>query len=204
MDKNLRMFKVVNKIRDWLNRNKIFFETIAAFLLSLMAVIISFYQVKIGEDQTKLLHAQTEYNKRQIEITERKEKVEKTASWGELRNTMWDVMDLYPANGVNGLRNLSKEQKVSWNRKIRILLDSQIDNPVLIEHKMCLGYWRNAISRSKSLEPFIISNIDEEFVITHMGGILNDITYVWKELVLDSDEVSPTGGKPELDDSSSN
>ena len=195
---------MVNKIRDWLNRNKIFFETIAAFLLSLMAVIISFYQINIGDDQTKLLQAQTEYNKRQIEIIEKNEKIEKTARWGELRNTMWEIMDLYPTNGVNGLRKLSNEQKVSWNRKIRILLDSQIDNPVLIENKMCLGYWRNAISRSKSLEPFIISNIDEEFVITHMGGILNDISYVWTELVLDSDEVSPTGGKPEFEDSSNN
>lgn len=194
----------INKLRNWLNRNKIFFETIAAFLLSLMAIIISIYQVKIGTDQTKLLKAQTEYNRRQMEILEKKEKVEKTAKWGELRNAMWNIMDLYPSNGVKGLTNLSKEQKVNWNRKIRILLDSQIDNPVLIENKTCLGYWRNAVSRSKSLEPFIVSNFDEEFVITHMGGILSDIMYVWKELVLDSDEVSPTGGKPELEDSSSN
>lgn len=194
----------INRLRDWLDRNKIFFETIAAFLLSSMAIIISIYQVKIGDDQTKLLQAQTDYNKRQIEIIEKNEKVEKTARWGELRNTMWNIMDLYPVNGVNGLRNLSKNEKVSWNRKIRILLDSQIDNPVLIENKSCLGYWRNAISRSKSLEPFIVSNLDEELIITHMGGILSDILFVWKELVLDSDEVSATGGKPEIEDSLSN
>ncbi|MBE0570859.1 MAG: hypothetical protein IH618_04875 [Ignavibacteriaceae bacterium] len=191
----------MNKIRDWLNHNKIFFETIAAFLLSSMAVIISFYQVKIGDEQTKLLQAQTEYNRRQIEITEKKEKVEKTAKWGELRNSMWAIMDLYPDNGVSGLKLLSREQKVDWNRKIRTLLDSQIINPVLIENKMCLGYWRNAISRTKSLESLINSNIDEEFIINDMGGILNDISYVWRELVLDSDEISPTGGKPELEDS---
>ena len=191
----------ISKLRNWLNSNKIFFETIAAFLLSLMAIIISIYQVIIGTDQTKLLQAQTDYNKRQIEIIEKKEKVEKTAKWGELRNAMWNIMDFYPPNGVSGLTNLSKEQKVNWNRKIRILLDSQIDNPVLIENKSCLGYWRNAISRSKSLEPLIISNFDEEFVVTHMGGILGDIMYVWEALVLDSDEVSPTGGKPELEDS---
>ena len=195
---------MINKLRDWLIRNKIFFETIAAFLLSFMAVVISIYQVKIGDEQTKLLKAQTEYNKRQIEITEKNEKVEKTARWGELRNTMWAIMDLYPINGVSGLRPLSREQKVGWNRKIRMLLDSQIGNPVLIENKMCLGYWRNAISRTKSLEALINSNIDEEFIINDMGGILNDISYVWTELVLDSDEVSPTGGKPEINDSLNN
>jgi hypothetical protein len=196
--------KMMNNLRDWLNRNKIFFETIAAFLLSLMAILISFYQVKIGSDQTELLQAQTQYNKRQIEIIESKEKVEKTGRWGELRNTMWAIMDLYPTNGVNSLKHLSKEQKINWNRKMRLLLDSQIDNPVLIENKNCLGFWRNAISRTKSLEALINSSIDDEIIINLMGGILNDIAFVWKELVLDSDEVSPTGGKPEQDDSLNN
>ncbi len=32
------------------------------------------------------------------------------------------------------------------------------------------------------LEPLIISNFDEEFVVTHMGGILDDIMYVWEAL----------------------
>ena len=136
----------ISRLRNWLDNNKIFFETLAAFLLSSMAIIISIYQIIIGNDQTKLLQAQTDYNKRQIEIIEKKEKVEKTARWGELRNTMWNIMDLYPVNGVNGLRNLLKEQKLSWNRKIRILLDSQIDNPVLIENKKCCQSHRQCIN----------------------------------------------------------
>lgn len=192
---------MVNKIRTWLSINKIFFETIAASLLSLMAIIISFYQVKIGNDQTTLLNTQTEYNKRQIEILEKNEMIKKTAKWGELRNTMWEIMDLYPPQGVNGLKTISKEQKIDWNRRMRILLDSQIDNPVLIENKTCLGYWRNAISRSKTLESYFVLELDEELVIGNMGGILNDVLFVWKKLVLDSDEVSPTGGKPEIQDS---
>lgn len=190
---------MVNKLREWLKFNKIFFETIAALLLSLMAIIISIYQINIGKDQTKLLEVQTELSNRQMEIIEQNKKVEHTARWGELRNAMWAIMDLYPSNGVNVLKELSREQKLKWNRTMRKLLDSQIDNPVLIEDKMCLGYWRNAISRSKSLDAFINSNIEEEFVIVHMGGILSDISYIWIKLVLDSDEVSPTGGKPEED-----
>jgi len=192
---------MVNKLREWLKFNKIFFETIAALLLSLMAIIISIYQINIGEDQTKLLELQTELSNRQMEIIEKKERVEHTARWGELRNSMWAIMDLYPSSGVNVLRVLSREQKLNWNRKIRTLLDSQIDNPVLIENKMCLGYWRNAISRTKSLETLINSNIDEEVVISHMGGILRDVLFIWEIIVLDSDEVSSTGGKPEEEDS---
>jgi len=45
--------------RDWLGSNKVFFETIAATLLSVMAVIVSLVQTKMVTRQTDLLALQT-------------------------------------------------------------------------------------------------------------------------------------------------
>lgn len=187
------------RLKSGLTSNRIFFETLAAFSLSAMAIILSYYQITIGLDQTEILRIQTELNERQIKIIEQNERIAYTAKWGELRNAMWAVMDLYHPGGVKEIILLSREQKLAWNLRMRKLLDSQIINPVLIQNKMCLGYWRNAISTSKGLETLINTKIEEEFLNKQFGGILNDIMYVWENLVLDSDEVSPTGGKPEED-----
>jgi hypothetical protein len=40
----------------------------------------------------------------------------------------------------------------------------------------------------------------QDVIIANAGGILNDVSYVWKELVLDSEEISATGGKPKPED----
>ena len=50
---------MIQKIRDSLDRNKVIFETVAAFLLSLMAVIVSIAQTLTTSKQTELLALQT-------------------------------------------------------------------------------------------------------------------------------------------------
>ncbi len=52
-------------LRDWLQRNKIFFETIAATLLALMAIIISFAQISISSKQYVLIEIQTDIARKQ-------------------------------------------------------------------------------------------------------------------------------------------
>ena len=42
------------KIREWLEKNKIFFETFAAVLLGVMAILVSFSQCKISKNQLAL------------------------------------------------------------------------------------------------------------------------------------------------------
>lgn len=46
-------------MRDWLERNKVFFETLAAVLLSLMAVVIATVQTVVAVKQTHLSELQT-------------------------------------------------------------------------------------------------------------------------------------------------
>jgi len=80
-------------------------------------------------------------------------------------------------------------------------LDSQIKNPILIVNKQCLGYWRNAISLAKTSSDILskVNALDvQDLVITSANGILEDIGYVWVELILHSDEVSAIGGRPTI------
>lgn len=53
-------------LRDFLHRNKIFFETVAASLLSLMAIIISAAQIFISVKQNALTAMQTEIARQQV------------------------------------------------------------------------------------------------------------------------------------------
>lgn len=46
-------------VRSWLKLNKIFFETVAALMLSIMAVLVSFAQLRTASKQTDLSEIQT-------------------------------------------------------------------------------------------------------------------------------------------------
>jgi hypothetical protein len=46
------------KIRDWLNLNKVFFETLAATTLTIMAVTLARSQLKVAREQTEYLQQQ--------------------------------------------------------------------------------------------------------------------------------------------------
>lgn len=56
------------KSRSWLEEHKIFFETIAATLISIMAVIVSYQQIKTSEKQNLILEQQTDINKKQFNL----------------------------------------------------------------------------------------------------------------------------------------
>lgn len=134
----------------------------------------------------------------QMRETNRLRDVQYTASWGKLRNTMWEIMDQYPKTGIKDLNKLSIDKKAEWPQKIRKLLDSEITNPALIQKRNSLGCWRNAISTAKLLEDIMqsdVENKEDEFII-RATSIHKDIMTVWSELVLDSKEVSATGGRP--------
>ena len=212
---------IINKFRNWLTINKVFFETIAASLLSLMAIILSIAQIIISNKQTDLNVIQTEVAKKQLVLTSKQTdltsiqteiaqqqltmakqqaRIQQSAAWGELRNAMWEIMDQYPPSGTNALNSLSVDQKVEWLRKIRTILDSQIKNPVLIQNKECLGYWRNAISSANSgadiLDKTDMSTM-ADFFLSNANSILKDTLYVWESIILKSNEVSATGGLPQ-------
>lgn len=50
--------KMIEIIRDWLNNNKIFFETIAVLLLALMAIIVSWNTNQIASYQTDIMKSE--------------------------------------------------------------------------------------------------------------------------------------------------
>jgi len=74
------------------------------------------------------------------------------------------------------------------------LLNSEIENPVLIGNNKCLGYWRNAISKAKMLK-----ESDKYSFIKYsdqVSSLMGDVFFVWTILILNSKEISATGGKP--------
>ncbi|MBK7227395.1 MAG: hypothetical protein IPH97_00655 [Ignavibacteriales bacterium] len=144
--------------------------------------VISLQQLNITRENYRLLESERN--------------IKRSADWGKLRNTMWAIFDLTTsgAHGFVALDSLSEKEKENRSNKILILLNSEIDNPVLIDNKKCLGYWRNAISKSKNLKDKALAN---HFKFSEqVSSLMNDVIVVWAELVLDSKEVSPTGGKP--------
>jgi len=187
---------------EWLQSNKVFFETIAATLLSLMAIIVAVVQIIIANKQNTLTEIQTKIAQHQYEREERLLKIEATANWGELRNSMWGIIDLFPPSGIETIRSIPQEYQISLFKKVRLMLDSQIKNPVLIENEQCLGHWRNAISTAKTIS-FIIEKLNvpasqdqQDHIVASAIGISEDVMYVWSEIVLNSDEISATGGRP--------
>ncbi len=131
-----------------------------------------------------------------LRIINKEISIKMTANWGKLRNTMWKIMDLTSSGveGYLGLEKLSLDEKLKRANSIWELLNSEIENPVLIDNKRCLGYWRNAISKAKLLQ-----NPDIYEILKYsdqISSLMKDVFVVWKELVLLSEEVSETGGKP--------
>jgi hypothetical protein len=180
-------------MKKWLQNNKIFFETIAATLLSLMAIIISVVQINIAIKQNKLTEIQTELVQHQFAREERQARIEKTANWGELRNAMWSIFDLFPPTGTETIRSIPQEYQLLLFKKVRTILDSQIKNSVLIENKKCLGRWREAISGAKAMTDLLSrANTSDlqDIIVANATGVLKDVAYVWTEIILGSDEVS--------------
>jgi hypothetical protein len=58
MDLKMRILDSIRACRDWLNRNQVFFQTIAAVLLSIMAIFVTLQTNQIVSYQTKLMEAE--------------------------------------------------------------------------------------------------------------------------------------------------
>ena len=186
---------MMEKCRQWLKQNKIFFETITASFLTFMAIIISVVQINISCQQKKLSTIQTEIAREQVGREKKLTAIQQSADWTDLRDTMWAIMAQFPARGSQELNNLSVDQKLAWLQKIESLLSSHSKNPVLIGNRNCLGRWRNAIVSAKTSVALVRVKPDQ--CVIAANSILKDISYVWRTLVLDSEEVSATGGRPE-------
>ena len=134
----------------------------------------------------------------QMRETNRLHAVQRTSEWGGLRNAMWEIMDQYPPSGVDDLKSLSVSEATAWFKKIRNILDSQIGNPVLIENEYELGCWRNAISTARTVPAILEAKPDtySDDVVRYASSIDGDVMRVWSELVLNSKQVSATGGRP--------
>jgi hypothetical protein len=141
---------------------------------------------------------QTALTRIQIAHEERAEQIQRTANWNEMRNIMWELMDSHRPKSPAGL-TMSRQEWQEWFVKVRRMLDSQHGNPVLISDRESLGYWRNAISSAKHGEDAARSRSEQEYneaANRTANGILKDVSTVWQRLVLDSVEVSATGGRP--------
>src|SRR5262249_57091026 len=55
----------------------------------------------------------------QLAEANRAQATQRTAKWGELRNVVWEILDLYPPSGIEALRALQPEQRVAWLRQVR-------------------------------------------------------------------------------------
>jgi len=179
-------------LKQKLEDNKIYFETVAAVLLSIMAILVSIFQTITGCQQTKLARQQWRFEQQRAAV-------QKTADWQRLRDSVWELLDLYPKTGTTTLNNLDPKSKALWFSKVRSILDSQTRNPVLIENRVCLGCWRNAISSAKTSKD-LLETVDlssqPDWCTVKANSIMKDVLYVWEQLVLNSKEVSPTGGRP--------
>jgi len=134
-------------------RNKIFFETVAAVLLSLMAIVISFVaivisfvisfaQYKTTAKQTSLIQIQTDLAKIQTDLAkeqtsqQRKEAAITSArDWAKLRELLQPIVERYPLLGPlenPALKNLSREEKLKWLSEMESLVSPLGTNPILI------------------------------------------------------------------------
>jgi len=187
-------------MRSWLEKNKIFFETVTASLLSIMAVLISVLGYVTTQRQTELTRIQALVAQQQLEIEKRKNEPTRTGEWQRLRDGIWAIFDQFPKSGVTALDSLTREQKQMWFARMRVLLDAQSNNAVLTENRKCLGKWRNAISGAKMTSDTLASTDTSSFktfASVEASGIHKDIMCAWNDLIVNSNEVSPFGGQPE-------
>ena len=166
-------------------------------VISIIALIISLFSVIYTRQQTLI-------RERELDIQEQKYHAEMTAEWDELRQVMLDILDSAPL-GIDMLTTLSRQEKLEWIRQQEKLLNSQADNPVLISDELSLGYWRNAMASARTTRMVLeIESVDSEtadsLFVASANSIFKDIGFAWERLVLESNQVSPTGGRPGAED----
>lgn len=139
----------------------------------------------------------------QADQSNRQAATEKTANWAQFHGAcleMFEILDSKSPRGIEAFEPLAADRKSQKFVELRQIIVQQLANPVLIQDKECLGYWRNMNSTAwtaiRLLEeapesPAMHGQIQQMF-----SGILGDLTHVWKKLVLNSGEISATGGRP--------
>lgn len=166
-------------------------------VLAIAALIISLFNVIYARQQTLV-------RQRDLEIQEQRLHAEMTAEWDELRQTMLDILVSAPL-GIDALATLSRQEKIEWMRQQEELLNSQAGNPVLISDELSLGHWRNAMASARTTRMVLeIDSVGSEtadsLFVASAKSIFKDVALVWERLVLESDQVSPTGGRPDSED----
>ena len=156
-----RLVSFVGKIRDWLNLNKVFFETLAATTLTIMAVIFAWSQLKVAEEQTSYLHQQTiiERNQALPQIMVIQEGVDSIQSVNE------EKISIY--NQVNIVRHTTIFSRCFFiitsydgtkSKKIRVPIAGYYDKPKLTQNSTGL-----------------LATIDNEKMFTKIEEIENEI-----------------------------
>jgi hypothetical protein len=156
--------KQVEKIKEWLTNNKIFFESIAATLLSLMAILVSFLQWQISDKEYKIL--------------ERKEGIYREADFTKLKNSINEILFSFPPNFARKISvEYSEEQQIEFFERLSKQLDLQAENTFLIENPEALMYWRQASKHIKAYRSYIKPDMpmDKERKDKNLEMFLNSI-----------------------------
>lgn len=114
----------------------------------------------------------------------------------ELRNTIWDIWDQFPAGGVPLLSSLDAEQRQKWLKQMHKLLREAEGNQVLLGDTESVGYWRNAVAASKERGDVPLIYTDTDLFLKRAHSILAGVTKTWDRLILESSEPGLTGGVP--------
>jgi len=120
LEKKEMFSKKIAVARSWLKNNEIFFNTIAATLLSFAAAYISYQQYQSAQEQSK---------------QQRKESaIAKARDWAALRELLRPILNRYPPDGVEvpALKNISKEEKLKWLSEMESLVIPLGANSILI------------------------------------------------------------------------
>jgi len=122
-------------MRRWLTRNKIFFETVTAVLLSGMAILIGYLQLKTTQKQTSLIKIQTELAKGQINQQHKETALSRARDWAVLRELLIPIMERYAGLGTAenpAPKNLSRKKKIDWLSEMELLVSPLGTNPILV------------------------------------------------------------------------
>jgi hypothetical protein len=141
----------------------------------------------VGDQQLQIAKAQ-------LSIIIKESLTKQTANWIKLRSTILKIFDTTPKGGFELIKNFTLSQKHQLADTLDILLNSEINNPILIANKKCLGYWMNAVTISNHLD-YTYTCSDFDLFEKEIEGIINSIMKVDFELIFYSKELPIPDGK---------
>jgi hypothetical protein len=108
-------------MRNWLKRNKIFFETVTAVLLSIMAIVISILQLSTAKKQTALMKKQNEIANMQALLT--KNQLDQQEKQTKLMQTQTNIADMQTVLTKDQIHQQRKEAAIATAREWAALRD---------------------------------------------------------------------------------